>query len=301
MTPARPRRSALYLPAANARAIEKSRTLPCDTVILDLEDAVAPDAKLEARAQAVEAVRAGGFGDRELVVRVNGLDTPWGADDILALAAARPDAILLPKISRPEHLAPCADMASGVRLWSMIETCEAILRLDELGAASGDYSVDAWVMGTNDLAKEMRCRLTPERAPLHAALSLSVVAARAHGLTILDGVYNDIADADGFERQCAQALEFGFDGKSLIHPTQVEPANRAFTPEAEAVAWARAVVAAFADPEAAAKGVLKVDGRMVERLHLAEAQRLIAVAEAIDAKGADAKGADAKGADAKGA
>src|SRR5436190_11454490 len=212
MTAARPRRSALYLPAANPRAIEKSRTLPCDTVILDLEDAVAPDAKLEARALAVEAVRAGGFGPRELVVRVNGLDTPWGADDIVALADVQPDAILLPKISRPADLAPCADMASGVRLWSMIETCEAILRLDQLGAACGEYGVDAWVMGTNDLAKEMRCRLTTERAPLQAALSLSVVAARAHGLTILDGVFNDIADAEGVERQCPQALGFGFDG-----------------------------------------------------------------------------------------
>ncbi len=284
MTTARPRRSALYLPASNARAIEKARTLPCDVVILDLEDAVAPDAKPEARAAAVEAVTAGGFGPRELVVRVNGLDTPWGGDDVAAVAAAGPDAILFPKVSTPEDLRACA---SAVRrrasIWAMIETARAVFGLDALGAASRIHGVDAWVLGTNDLAKEMRCVLDGGRVPLLPALSLSVMAARAHGLVILDGVFNDIADADGFAAQCGQALSFGFDGKSLIHPSQVEGANRAFTPNPEAVAWARTVVGAFAAPENAAKGVLKVDGRMVERLHLADAQRLIAVADAIAA------------------
>jgi citrate lyase subunit beta/citryl-CoA lyase len=284
MTAARPRRSALYLPATNARAVEKARSLPCDVVILDLEDSVAPDAKTEARAAAAEAVQAGGFGRRELVVRVNGLDTPWGAEDVAAVTATGPDAILFPKVSAPADLAACAAAVGGkARIWAMIETCRAVFGLDALGAASRANGVDAWVLGTNDLAKEMRSVLTGDRTPLLPALSLSVMAARAHGLTILDGVFNEIADADGFAAQCAQALAFGFDGKSLIHPSQVEGANRAFTPDPDAVAWARTVAAAFAEPENAVKGVLKVDGRMVERLHLAEAQRLIAVADAIAA------------------
>jgi citrate lyase subunit beta/citryl-CoA lyase len=284
MSAARPRRSVLYLPAANPRAIEKARTLPCDVVILDLEDAVAPEAKEDARGAAVAAVRAGGFGPRELVVRVNGLDTPWGAADMVALSEAPPDAILVPKVSGPGDLSAYADLA-GAPLWAMIETCAAILRLEALAAAAGESGVRTWVMGTNDLAKEMRCPLTTEREALKAALSMSVVAARAHGLTVLDGVFNDIADAAGLEHQCAQALAFGFDGKTLIHPSQVEAANRAFTPDPDAVARARAVVAAFAAPENAGKGVLKVDGRMVERLHLAEAERLMAVAEAISSRG----------------
>lgn len=284
MTAARPRRSALYLPAANLRAIEKARSLRCDVVILDLEDSVAPDAKAEARAAAVDSLRAGGFGARELVVRVNGLDTPWGADDVAAVAPAQPDAILFPKVSSPDDLAAYAGAVGGrSRVWAMIETCLAMFRLDALGAASRIHGVDVWVIGANDLAKEMRCALTADRTPLLPALSLSVMAARAHGLAILDGVFNEIADAEGFANQCAQGLAFGFDGKSLIHPTQIEPANRAFTPEAEAVAWARTVAAAFDAPENAAKGVLKVEGRMVERLHLEEARRLIAVADAIAA------------------
>jgi citrate lyase subunit beta / citryl-CoA lyase len=253
-------------------------------VILDLEDAVAPDAKAEARAAAVATVRAGGFGTRELVVRVNGLDTPWGAEDLDAAAAAAPDAILVPKVSGPDDLAAYAQRLGGrTRLWAMIETCQAVFRLDALGAASREHGVDAWVMGTNDLAKEMRARLDTERTALTPALSLAVMAARAHGLVILDGVHNEIADADGLERQCAQAEAFGFDGKTLIHPSQIEAANRAFTPEPEAVAWARQVAAAFEAPGAADKGVLKVEGRMVERLHLAEARRLMALAEAIAA------------------
>ncbi|WP_068877325.1 CoA ester lyase [Phenylobacterium sp. CCH9-H3] len=282
---ARPRRSALYLPASNARAVDKARALPCDVVILDLEDAVAPDAKAEARAGAVEAVKAGGFGGREVVIRVNGLDTPWGEEDLAAAVAARPDAVLIPKVSTPEDLSAArARLGEGLPIWAMIETCAAMFRLDGLGAESVNVGVDAWVIGSNDLAKEMRCVLTVDREPLAAALSLALMAARAHRLTILDGVFNEIADAEGLVRQCAQGAAFGFDGKTLIHPTQVEPANAAFTPDPDAVAWARTVVSAFEQPENAGRGVLKVEGRMVERLHFAEAQRLLSVAEAIAAR-----------------
>jgi len=282
---ARPRRSVLYLPASNARAVDKARSLPCDVVILDLEDAVAPDAKAEARAGAVEAVRAGGFGGREVVIRANGLDTPWGADDLAAVAEAKPDAVLVPKISTPEDLSAVrAKLGEGLLIWAMIETCSAMFRLDALGAESVNVGVEAWVIGSNDLAKEMRCVLTVDRAPLLTALSLSLMAARAHRLAILDGVYNEIADAEGLARQCAQAAALGFDGKTLIHPSQVEAANAAFTPDPAAVAWARTVVGAFELPENAGRGVLKVEGRMVERLHFAEAQRLLSVAEAIAAR-----------------
>ena len=289
MSPARPRRSALYMPASNARAVEKARDLPCDVVILDLEDAVAPDAKDEARVNAVAAARAGGFGPRELVIRANGLDTSWGEADLAALGAmaieARPDAVLVPKISTPEDLAAVrARLPRDLPVWAMIETCAAIFRLDALGAASADLGVEAWVIGSNDLAKEMRCQVTVGREPLITALTLSLMAARAHGIAILDGVFNEIADTQGLAAQCAQAAMLGFDGKSLIHPSQVGPANAAFTPASAAVAWARTVVAAFEAPEAADKGVLKVEGRMVERLHFAEALRLIGVADAIQAR-----------------
>lgn len=281
----RPRRSALYLPASNARALEKARTLDCDVVIIDLEDSVAPEAKAEAREGVVAAVRAGGFGGREVVIRANGLDTPWGAADLAAASSAKPDAVLVPKISQPEDLAAVRTALRGdLPIWAMIETCAAMFRLDALGAESVNVGVEAWVIGSNDLAKEMRCALTVDREPLVAALSLSLMAARAHRLTIIDGVFNDIADEAGLARQCAQAAAFGFDGKSLIHPSQVGPANAAFTPDASAVAWARTVVGAFEQPGNAGKGVLKVEGRMVERLHYAEARRLIGVAEAIAAR-----------------
>ena len=284
-TPGRPRRSALYLPASNARAIEKSRTLACDVVILDLEDAVAPDAKPEARSGAAAAAQAGGYGPRELVIRANGLDTPWGRDDLGASTTARPDAILIPKVNSGDDLAAVrAVVGPDVPLWAMIETCMAMFALDEIGAASAQLGVTVWVIGSNDLAKEMRCALTVERAPLMTALSLSLMAARAHGIAILDGVFNDIADDDGLARQCAQGAQWGFDGKTLIHPGQIEAANLAFTPEPDAVAWARTVVAAFEAPETRDKGVLRVDGRMVERLHLAEAERLIRVSDVIAAR-----------------
>lgn len=285
MTAPRPRRSALYMPGGNARAIQKAATLPADVVILDLEDSVAPEAKDAARALAVEAVRAAGFGLREVVIRVNGLDTPWGAEDLEAAAAAGPDAILLPKISSPENLFACAGVVKGrARLWAMIETCQAIFRLDGLGAASRAHGVEVWVIGGNDLIKEMGCVAGKDRAPLAPALALGVMAARAHGLAILDGVYNDIGDLAGLERECAQGHAFGFDGKSLIHPSHLEIANRAFSPLSDEVAWARTIVAAYTAPQNARAGVIKVEGRMVERLHLAQAERLIAVAEAIAAR-----------------
>ncbi|WP_337185251.1 CoA ester lyase [Phenylobacterium sp.] len=283
MSALRPRRSALYMPAANARAIEKSRSLDCDVVILDLEDAVAPEAKAEARRQAVDAVQAGGFGRREVVIRVNGLDTPWGADDLAAAAAARPDAILAPKVSSPEDVAAYAAASGDCPLWAMIETCGCLFRLDAIAAAARNTPLTAWVIGTNDLAKEMRCRLDVERRPLQAALSLAVAAARAEGLVILDGVYNALEDDAGLERQCRQGVEFGFDGKTLIHPRQVPVANTVFTPTEDEVRWARTVVDAFAQPENAGKGVLRVEGRMVERLHLEEARRALAIADAVGA------------------
>jgi citrate lyase subunit beta/citryl-CoA lyase len=283
MTPlARPRRSAIYLPASVARAVDKARVLPCDVVILDLEDMVGPDAKTEARAAALAAVRAGGFGHCEVVIRVNGLDSPWGAADLAAAAQAKPDAVLVPKISRPQDLAAARDaLGAGAPLWAMIETCAAIIRLDEIGAASQDAGVSAWVIGSNDLAKDMHCPLTAQRQSLLPALAMSVMAARAHGLAILDGIFNDLSDGDGLAAQCAQAAAFGFDGKTLIHPTQIEAANQAFTPIPDALAWARVVVAAFEAPENAGQGLLRVEGRLVERLHAAEAKRLLAMAKAI--------------------
>jgi len=272
------------MPASNARAIEKAKTLPCDVVILDLEDAVAPEAKAEARQLAVEAVQAGGFGAREVVIRINGRDTPWGAADLGAAAAAGADAVLVPKVASPDDLAHyAAPLQGATRLWAMIETCAAIFSLDALGRAAPSAKNDVWIVGANDLVKEMRCRARPDRAPLTPALSLAVMAAHANGVAILDGVYNDIPNLEGLARECEQGLDLGMDGKSLIHPSHLEAANRAFTPTDEAVAWARTVAAAFAAAENAGKGVLKVDGKMVEGLHLAEAERLIAISEAIAA------------------
>ena len=283
-SPARPRRSVLYMPAANPKALAKARTLACDGVILDLEDAVAPEAKDQARQAACAAVAEGGFGAREVVIRINGLDTEWGPADLAAAAAARPDAVLVPKINAPDDLVPYARaLPDGVALWAMVETCQALFRLDALGACAGGHGLSVLVAGTNDLAKEMGCRLDTDRAPLLGPLSLMVAAARAHGLVILDGVFNALDDAEGLARQCDQAQAFGFDGKTLIHPSQIEAANRAFTPGPDAVAWARTVVEAFEKPENAARGVLRVEGRMVERLHWEQARRLLAVADAIAA------------------
>lgn len=272
----RPRRSCLYMPGSNARAIEKARGLDADVLIFDLEDAVAPDAKAAARDHVVEAVRGGGFGRREIVVRVNAADTEWGADDLAAVAAAKPDAILLPKVKGAADLA--AIDAGGVPLWAMVETSAAILAIGEIGAVDG---LAAFVMGTNDLALEMRAETGEGREAFLFALSACVTAARAHGCAAIDGVFNDVADEDGLFAECAQGRRLGFDGKSLIHPAQLEAANTAFAPSAEAVERARKVIAAFDAPENAGKGVLKVDGRMTELLHLEEAQRTVAMIEAI--------------------
>lgn len=285
MIDARPRRSVLYMPASNARAVAKARELDCDVVVLDLEDSVAPGEKAMAREAAVAAVTAGGFGDREVVIRINGLDTPWGADDLAAAGDCGADAVLAPKVSSADEVAALDRALSGeTRLWAMIETCAAIFALPGIAACSRTTRLSAWVIGTNDLAKEMRCRPGLDRAPLWGPLSLAVAAARAHGLVVLDGVFNEIDDAEGFARQCAQGLAFGFDGKTLVHPRQIEGANRAFSPSPEELAWSRAIVEAFELAENSDKGVIRLEGRMVERLHLEEARRLLAVAAAIGAR-----------------
>jgi citrate lyase subunit beta/citryl-CoA lyase len=289
----RPRRTVLYMPGSNARALDKARTLPVDGVILDLEDAVAPEAKEQARTQVMEAVKAGGFGGREVFVRVNGIDTPWHADDLAAAAHAAPDAILLPKISMVDQLdlvgQRLLDMKADlkIRVWAMIETPIAIFNIQALAAEARDSEtrLAGFVMGTNDLAKETRARLLPGRAPMLPWLATCVLAARAYGIDILDGVYNDLGDPEGFERECAQARDMGFDGKTLIHPNQVGPCNTAFSPSSEDIAQARKMIAAFDQPENRDKGVVQVDGRMVERMHAEMARRTVAIAEAIAAQG----------------
>ena len=260
------------MPASNARAIDKARGLDCDAVILDLEDAVAPEAKAEARAQAIAAAQAGGFGGRLLVLRVNALDTEWGVADCRAAVGAGFDAVLLPKVSHPDHLAAARAILGDMPLWAMIETCAAMLALPAIAAAPG---LTCLVAGTNDLAKDMRCTPGADRGPLLSHLTAIVTAARAHGLIALDGVSNILADTPDLAAECAQGAAFGFDGKTLIHPAQIAPANRAFAPSAERVAWAKAVIAAFALPGNAGKGAIRVDGEMVERLHLAEAERIV--------------------------
>lgn len=286
----RPRRSALYMPASNARAIDKARSLDADVVVLDLEDAVAPEMKASAREAAVAAIAAGGFGSRELVVRVNGLDTPWGGDDLKAVAAAGPDAVLVPKIgdAADVHAYEAALHAAPIhtRLWAMIEATKAVFHLWEIAGAARTTRLSAWVMGVNDLAKEMRARQTPGREAFLPILTQAVAAARGHGLAILDGVHNAIDDLAALEAVCGQAVDLGFDGKTLIHPSHLEIANRVFSPSADEIAWSRAVIAAFAAPEAAGQGALRVEGRMAERLHLVEAQRLVALSEAIAARAA---------------
>jgi citrate lyase subunit beta/citryl-CoA lyase len=288
----RPRRSVLYMPGSNARALEKAKQLPVDGVILDLEDSVAPESKEAARQQVVDAVKAGGFGGREMFIRVNGVDTPWHADDLSAAAHVAPDAILVPKISSAEALEMIGrrllDMGTShkTRVWAMIETPLAIFNILAIAAAARDSEtrLSGFVMGTNDLAKDTRARLVPGRAPMLAWLSMCVAAARIHGIDILDGVYNDIGNADGFIKECAQGVEFGFDGKTLIHPSQIEPCNTAFSPSKSEVEQARKMIAAFDLPENKGKGVVSIDGRMVERLHADMARRTVAIADAIAGK-----------------
>lgn len=271
------------MPGANAKALEKAKTLPADVLIFDLEDSVAPEAKGEARERVVEAVKAGGYGKREIVVRVNALSTPWGPEDFVAVVAAKPDGVLVPKIQGPGDVWFANDGlgATGPALWMMIETPRAILDMAIIASATTRLQNAAFVMGLNDLAKDTRAKLGGDRAPFHAAMSIAVTAARVYGLTVIDGVYNDIADTAGFEAECRQGRDFGFDGKTLIHPSQIDAANTIFAPTPEELTRARAVIAAFALPENAGKGVIKVDGRMTELLHLEEAKRVVAVAEAI--------------------
>lgn len=289
----RPRRSVLYMPGSNARAIEKARTLPADGVILDLEDAVAPEAKAAARKQVMDAVKTGGFGAREVFVRVNGIDTPWHTDDLAAAAQAAPDVILVPKISTSDQLEMIGqrllDMGTDhrTRVWAMIETPFAILNIRDIASAAADSEtrLSGFVLGTNDLAKETAARIVPGRAPMLSWLATCILAACACGIAILDGVYNDLGNMDGFSRECAQARDMGFDGKTLIHPSQIGPCNDAFSPSGEEVAQARRIIAAFERPENKDKGVVQLDGRMVERLHADIARRTVAIADAIAARG----------------
>ncbi|WBH17747.1 HpcH/HpaI aldolase/citrate lyase family protein [Sphingomonas radiodurans] len=275
----RPRRSALYMPASNARAIEKARSLECDVVILDLEDAVAPEQKAAARAQ---AVAAGGFGHREWVIRANGLDTEWGADDLAAITGAGCDAVLIPKVSDPATLHAAREkLGPGPALWAMIETAQAIVDLRAIGEAAAETGLTAFVVGPNDLAKELRLRPGVDRAPLLPILSQIVTVARAYRIVPLDGVMNAFDDEAAIEAECRQGLAFGFDGKTLIHPNQIAPANRVFAPSDDEVAWAQTIVAAFDAPENVGKGAIKVEGKMVELLHRDDARRTLALAAAI--------------------
>ena len=281
----RPRRSVLFLPASNPKAVARARELAADVIILDLEDAVAPEAKDDARAAAIAAVHDGGWGRRELIIRVNSIDSPWGAADLAAVAAAGPDAVLVPKVSTPDDLLAYNEALAGAppatRLWTMIETCSVLPELNRLAALKASTRLAAFVLGTNDLAKDMRAQIKPGRAPFLPILSAAVCAARAHGLVVIDGVCNEFRDASVLTAEAQQGLEFGFDGKALIHPDQVEPCNAVFSPSAAELAQARAIVAAFGDPAQAGKGAIRLEGMMIELLHLDQARRVLAIAAAI--------------------
>jgi len=286
----RPRRSCLYMPGANARALEKAKGLAADSLIFDLEDAVAPEAKVEARETVCGAVKAGGYGKREVVIRINGLDTEWGLDDLKAAVEAGPDAILAPKvidggdIDRLNDAMSRAGAPEDMGLWVMIEMPKAILNIQDIAEAVGRTRLTAFVMGTNDLAKELRAvNDPPARTAFQTSLGMTVAAARAYDILAIDGVFNGIGDEDGLNAECVQGRTLGFDGKTLIHPSQLAAANTVFAPADADVEQARAVIEAFADPANAGKGVLKVNGKMTELLHLEEAQRTVAVAEMIAA------------------
>ena len=281
----RPRRSVLYMPGANERALEKARTLPADALILDLEDAVAPDAKVEARQRVCAAACSDGYGSREIAIRVNGLDTEWHADDVTAAAAAGPDAVLVPKINSAadvravEAALDAADAPDRTAIWAMLETPIAMMHAEEIATASPRLTV--FVMGTNDLAKELHAEQVPGRQPLLYGLSACLMAVRHAGKVILDGVYNDITDEAGFEAECVQGRQLGFDGKTLIHPGQLEACNRVFAPSPDELTRARRIIEAYEQAEAEGLGVVTVDGRMIENLHVVNARRSIAMAEAI--------------------
>ena len=283
----RPRRSVLYMPGSNARAQEKAKTLAADGLILDLEDAVAPDAKEEARAIVCANAGSGDYGNREIIIRVNGLDTSWGRDDIVAAAASQPDAILLPKVESVgqvmelEGIMSAAGAGPDVSIWCMMETPLGILKAEEIAASSP--RIECFVMGTSDLVKDLRAQHTTLRLPVITSLGLCLLAGRAYGLTVLDGVYLDLADEDGFMASCVQGLELGFDGKTLIHPKQLAPTNDVFAPSEEEVAHARTVIKAFEEAEAQGKGVVLVDGKLIENLHVEIAKSKVAMADAIQA------------------
>ncbi|MFD4196493.1 HpcH/HpaI aldolase/citrate lyase family protein [Amycolatopsis thermoflava] len=288
MSGVKPRRSVLYMPGANERALEKAKTLPADALILDLEDAVAPDAKEAARERVCAAAASGDYGSREVTIRVNGLDTEWHDADLRAAAQAGPAAVVVPKVNSAaevhniERALELGGAPDSTKIWAMVETPVAMLHAEEIAAASKRLTV--LVMGTNDLAKELHAEFVPGRAPLLGGLSLCLLAARATGKVILDGVYNDVKDLAGFEAECLQGRQFGFDGKTLIHPGQIEPCNRVFAPSDDEVAQARKIIAAFDEAKAEGRGVVTVDGRMIENLHVENAQRILALAEAIAGK-----------------
>lgn len=294
MADLRLRRSVLYMPGSNQRALDKAKTLHADSLILDLEDAVAPDAKEIAREQVCNAVKQGGYGDREIIIRVNAPQTPWGEADLQAAIEAKPDAILMPKVSSTavlEHIAnrlEALDAPESIDVWAMIETPASILNIQEI--AKGRRSVpgcrlSCLVLGTNDLAKDTWAQIVKGRAPMMPWIMMALAAARANGLTILDGVFNDIEDVDGCREECRQSRDLGFDGKTIIHPSQIEPANTCFAPSAEEVARARKVIETFDEAEHAKAGALKIEGRMYERQHLGMMRRAVAWHEAIVAKG----------------
>jgi citrate lyase subunit beta/citryl-CoA lyase len=291
----RPRRSVLYMPGSNPRALQKGRTLAADGLILDLEDAVAPDAKADARRQVAEALAEGGYGGREMLVRVNGPETPWGAEDLRVMATAGADGILLPKVESAEAVAQAIaalDAAGGpgdLAVWCMIETPLGVLNAKEIAAASPRLA--GLVMGTSDLAKELHCLHTPQRQPFLTSLSIAVLAARAYGLAVLDGVHLDLSDDAGFVASCRQGLELGFDGKTLIHPKTIAAANETFGPDADEVAYSREVIAAFEQAQAEGRGVAVLEGQLIENLHVENARRLLTLSEQIEALQAEAEAA----------
>jgi citrate lyase subunit beta/citryl-CoA lyase len=288
MSDLRPRRSVLYMPSSNERALDKAKTLPADAIIFDLEDAVAPDAKESARPMAVAAASSGEYGSKELTIRCNGLDTPWGADDIAAAARSGASAVVIPKVASVEYveqvsrLLNAAGAPDTMAIWPMIETPTAIFDVRHIAAHP---RVAVLVMGTNDLARELRAALVPGRHPLVPHLATALAAAREAGKVILDGVYNDVKNLEGFRDECVQGAEMGFDGKTLIHPGQVDIANDVWAPSEADVEHARKVIAAFDEAVREGRGVITVDGRMIENLHVANAQRTLAVADAIAALG----------------
>jgi citrate lyase subunit beta/citryl-CoA lyase len=289
----RPRRSLLFMPGSNPRALEKARILPADGIILDIEDSVAPDAKATARDQIAQAIAAKGFGKREVLIRVNSLDSPWWKDDIAMAGKARPDGVLVPKIYGVEDFVAIGrslrdiNADASIKVWAMIETARAVLHAEELAAASRDLDMRlaGFVFGPNDISRETRIRMLPGRAAMIPMITHCILAARAHGLEILDGPYSDFSNVDGFALECAQARDLGFDGKTLIHPGQIVACNAIFTPPEEEVAQARKIIAAFERPENASRGAIQLDGQMVERLHAEMAKRTIAIADAIAAMG----------------